>query len=205
MPAASHFSCFAEKSNQKKATRGSSPRKSAGYPSENPAWLSRSAGASHGTRNPASPRNVRPLRDSGSNWDCTRGFVCARPQTVLSDGPCRFWFGRREACFAKPLPNLSDSHRDPASPSLLSSRRRPGSKLTLFCLGPGLRREDIFFDSRSAQWSRGPMRGAEQRSKRGGRPRGLSEGEHTRNLLFASTTSPSSAAARVCEQRRAAR
>ena len=31
-PAATHFSCFAKKSKQKKATRGSSPRKSAGYP-----------------------------------------------------------------------------------------------------------------------------------------------------------------------------
>ena len=29
-PAATHFSCFAKKSKQKKATRGSSPRKSAG-------------------------------------------------------------------------------------------------------------------------------------------------------------------------------
>ena len=31
-PAATYFSCFAKKSKQKKATRGSSPRKSAGYP-----------------------------------------------------------------------------------------------------------------------------------------------------------------------------
>ena len=31
-PAATHFSCFAKKSKQKKATRGSSPRNSAGYP-----------------------------------------------------------------------------------------------------------------------------------------------------------------------------
>ena len=31
-PAATHFSCFAKKSKQKKATRGSSPRKNAGYP-----------------------------------------------------------------------------------------------------------------------------------------------------------------------------
>ena len=30
-PAATHFSCFAKKSKQKKATRGSSPGKSAGY------------------------------------------------------------------------------------------------------------------------------------------------------------------------------
>ena len=48
----------------------------------------------------------------------------------------------------------------------------------------------------------GPMRGAEQRSKRGGCPRGLSEGEHKLNHKRAATTSPSSAAARVCEQRR---
>ena len=31
-PAASYFLCFAKESNQRKATRGSSPRKGAGYP-----------------------------------------------------------------------------------------------------------------------------------------------------------------------------
>ena len=98
---------------------------------------------------------------------------------------------------------LSDSHRDPARPLLLSSRRRPGSKLTLFCLGPGFRREDIFFDSRSGHWSRGPIRGAEQRSKRGGCPRGLSEWRaQTQPFVPISIRATSSAAARGCEQRR---
>ena len=46
------------------------------------------------------------------------------------------------------------------------------------------------------------MRGAEQRSKRGRGPRGLSEGEQKRNHLRDINSSPSSAAARVCEQRR---
>ena len=32
LPAASHFLCFAKESNQRKTTRGSSPRKSAGFP-----------------------------------------------------------------------------------------------------------------------------------------------------------------------------
>ena len=172
LPAASHFSCFAKKSNQKKATRGSSPGKSAGC--------------------------LALLESTGRCGTRARIGIAQEISCVLA---------LRQSSRTAPVVSalLSDSHRDPASPLSLSSRRRPGSKLTLFCLGPGLRREDILFDSRSAQWSWGPMRGAEQRSKRGGRPRGLSEGEHKRNLLFVSTTSPSSAAARVCEQRRAAR
>ncbi len=47
------------------------------------------------------------------------------------------------------------------------------------------------------------MRVAEQRSKRGGSPRGLSEGERKRKQMRRTRSSPSSAAARVCEQRRA--
>ena len=54
-----------------------------------------------------------PLRNSGSNGYRARGHVCARPQTVLADIPRRFWFGRRVPRDAKPLPNLSDSNRDP--------------------------------------------------------------------------------------------
>ena len=46
------------------------------------------------------------------------------------------------------------------------------------------------------------MRVAEQRNKRGGSPRGLFEGEHKRTFLLHVHSSPSSAAARVCEQRR---
>jgi len=46
------------------------------------------------------------------------------------------------------------------------------------------------------------MRVAEQRSKRGRGPRGLSEGEHKIKRSLVNNSSPSSAAARVCEQRR---
>ena len=46
------------------------------------------------------------------------------------------------------------------------------------------------------------MRVAEQRSKRGSRPRGLFEGEHKQRSMRDTCSSPSSAAARVCEPRR---
>ena len=85
--AASHFSCFAKKSNQKKAT-------------------------------PASSALRAPLCYSGRPAAAktrTRGYfyqtvlICARPQTIAADCPGRPSFGKREACFAKPLPHLGDS------------------------------------------------------------------------------------------------
>ena len=44
---------------------------------------------------PSVTRNDRPLRNLGSNKYLATGLVCARPQTVLADGPCRFCVTRR--------------------------------------------------------------------------------------------------------------
>ena len=44
---------------------------------------------------PSVTRNDRPLRNSGSNGYCAKGFVCARPQIVLADYSCRFCVTQR--------------------------------------------------------------------------------------------------------------
>ncbi len=119
-----------------------------------------------GRETPASPRNDRPLRNSGSNSRCAKGRACARPQTVLAEYSCRFWFERREACFAKPLPNRSDSHREPVDYSRLSPRRRPGSKLTLFYLGPSLRRATPALSTNQKRSQNSPPLKHRQRSTR---------------------------------------
>ena len=48
-----------------------------------------------GRETPASPRNDRPLRNSGSKLCLAKGFYRARPQTVLADFSCRFCVTRR--------------------------------------------------------------------------------------------------------------
>ena len=167
-PAATHFSCFAKKSNQKKATRGSSPRKSAGFLA---------------LLEPTGRCGTRARR-----WADTNGLVCARHSNSPRGMPLSLlrysatligtrsyfhgWCSKR-ACVN---PELKDLHSCLCNNACAICGRRNATGA--------------------------PMRGAEQRSKRGGCPRGLSEGEHKRNLLSATFTSPSSAAARVCEQRR---
>ncbi len=92
-PAATHFLCFAKESKQRKATRGSSPLRGSlrkalhGFPVQQARPM--------GRETPASPRNDRPLRNSGSWLHCAKDFVCARPQTVLAECPCRFCVTRR--------------------------------------------------------------------------------------------------------------
>ena len=93
--------------------------------------------------------------------------------------------------------------------SLISERKTnvlAWSKITNFNLGPGLNPGRHYLLIAVVALRHGvPMRVAEQRSKRGRGPRGLSEGEHKRYRSLDIATSPSSAAARVCEQRREAR
>ena len=48
-----------------------------------------------GRETPASPRNDRPLRNSGSNRHCAKGRDHARPQTVLADTSCHFCVTQR--------------------------------------------------------------------------------------------------------------
>ena len=61
-----------------------------------------------------------------------RVIVCARPQTVLADFPCR-------SCVARLLSWGPWSQRDDRTiKEGMSSRRRPGSKLINVKLGPGL-------------------------------------------------------------------
>ena len=137
----------------------------------------------------------------------------ARPQTVLADGP----FTR---CVAQRLlwGPRSNFHRCRAGFSRGVRRRirkacvAPGErqanaiawpKFTNFNLGPGLNPGRHYLLIAAVALRHGvPMRVAEQRSKRGRGPRGLFEGEHRAEPMRLVTTSPSSAAARVCEQRR---
>ena len=78
-PAASHFSCFAKKSKQKKATRGSSPRKNAGYPSETAASVSGSAGASQWDAKP-----LPHLETTGRCGTRARNYVSRKVSIVLA-------------------------------------------------------------------------------------------------------------------------
>ena len=119
--------------------------------------------------------------------------VCsARPQTVLADYSCRFCVTRRLS---------SGLGRKITTVAMAKAGFQFDFESTWIPAFAGM---TGFICGRRSE-ARGPMRGAEQRSKRGGIPRGLSEGEHKLNHKSANTTSPSSAAARVCEQRRAAR
>ena len=76
-------------------------------------------------------------------------------------------------------------------------------KFTNVKLGPGLNpgRQCLLFSVVALRHGV-PMRVAEQRRNDRGSPRGLFEGEHRAEPMRLVTTSPSSAAARVCEQRR---
>ena len=150
LPAASHFSCFAKKSNQKKATRGSSPGKSAGC--------------------------LALLESTGRCGTRARIGIAQEISCVLA---------LRQSSRTAPVVSalLSDSHRDPASPLSLSSRRRPGSKLTLFCLGSGLRREDIFFESRSSCTVGAPCESPSSGANAGDLREDCLSGEHKLNLL----------------------
>ena len=79
-------------------------------------------------------------------------------------------------------------------------------KFTNFKLGPGLNPGRHYLLIAAVALRHGvPMRVAEQRSKCGRGPRGLSEGERKNKRSRVEHSSPSSAAARVCEQRRGAR
>ena len=150
------------------------------------------------------PEVRRPAKARGSLRYSKRQAAAELGLVVVSRKRCCAVLALRQSSRNAPVVSalLGDSHRDLGDLSPLSPRRRPGSKLTLFCLGPGLRRDDTCFIFGRRGTTGGPMRGAEQRNKRGGCPRGLSEGEHKRNRKYGTTTSPSSAAARVCEQRR---
>jgi len=76
-------------------------------------------------------------------------------------------------------------------------------KFANFNLGPGLNPGRHYLLITVIALRHGvPMIVAEQRSKRGRGPRGLFEGEHKSKRSHADYSSPSSAAARVCEQRR---
>ena len=142
LPAASHFLCFAKESNQRKATRGSSPRKSAGFPSETAASVSGSAGASQW--------DAKPLPHLETTGRCgTRARKCisqkvsfslALKQSSRTSPVASASLGNR--CIGFPLDRRAcpqgharnpclpcDSHRDPVDFSPVSPRRRPGSNL----------------------------------------------------------------------------
>ena len=120
-PAATHFSCFAKKSKQKKATRGSSPRKSAGYPSETAASVSGSAGASQW--------DAKPLPHLETTGRCGTRARMSSAQKILV--PLALKQSSRTTPVASAL--LGDSHRGPGGFSPVSPRRRPGFNLNLSC------------------------------------------------------------------------
>ena len=75
-----------------------------------------------GRETPATPRNDRPLRNSGSKLCIAKGFYCARAQTVLADDPCRSCVTRRHSsgpgryittvALAVAVPRLTLKHLD---------------------------------------------------------------------------------------------
>ena len=164
---------------------------------------------------PCATRHDRPLRNSGEIEGYKRFGVVLALRTVLADCPGR-------ACVAQRLSwgprSINHDCRPGFSPGVRRGIRRacsaPGErqsnamawpKFTNFKLGPGLNPGRHCLLVTVVALRQIPVRVAEQRSKRGRGPRGLSEGEHKQDRLVGASSSPSSAAARVCEQRREAR
>ena len=112
---------------------------------------------------PCATRHDRPLRNSGEMKEAREVAVGSRPQTVLADCPGR-------ACVAQRLSWGPRSINHDCRPGF-----SPGPKFTNFKLGPGLNpgRHSLLVTVVALRQI--PVRVAEQRSKRGRGPRGLSE------------------------------
>ena len=95
-PAATFFLCFAKERRQRKATRGSSPHKSAGFPSETVALVSGSASAKRCFAKPLPHLETTGRCGTRARMGKSRKVaICARPQTVLAECPCRSCVTRR--------------------------------------------------------------------------------------------------------------
>ncbi len=134
---------------------------------------------------PCATRHDRPLRNSGEMKEAREVAVGSRPQTVLADCPGR-------ACVAQRLSwgprSINHDCRPGFSPGVRRGIRRacsaPGErqsnamawpKFTNFKLGPGLNPGRHCLLVTVVALRQIPVRVAEQRSKRGRGPRGLSE------------------------------